>query len=125
MEAACFADPWPADLIGRLLDRFSVALEDDGSVAGYLALSSVLDEGSIDNVAVRPDCRRRGIGDALLQDAAERAREKGLAFLTLEVRASNGPAVGLYEKHGFSAVGRRKNYYEHPREDAILMTKVL
>ena len=124
LERECFSDPWPEDMIARLAERFTVALE-DGAVCGYLALSSVLDEGSVDNIAVAPAFRRRGIGDALLSDAVGRGRAAGLAFLTLEVRASNLPALRLYEKHGFRAVGRRKNYYDRPREDAILLTKVL
>ncbi len=126
LEKICFpGDPWPADLIGRLRENFAVALDEDGAVAGYLALSSVLDEGSIDNVAVDPARRRRGIADALTEDAVRRGRASGLAFLTLEVRAGNEAALRLYEKHGFRPAGRRKNYYEKPREDAILMTLVL
>ncbi len=125
LERVCFpADPWPEDMIARMADRFTVAVEDD-TVAGYLVLSSVLDEGNIDNVAVAPAFRRRGIADALVTDAVRRARAEELAFLTLEVRASNAPAIRLYEKHGFREVGRRRNYYEKPREDAILMTLVL
>ena len=126
LEKVCFpADPWPEEMVGRWLDRYPVALDGDGSVAGYLVLSSVLDEGSIDNVAVAPEYRRRGIADALVVDAVRRAKEAELAFVTLEVRASNAPAIRLYEKHGFAEVGRRRNYYEKPREDAILMTLVL
>ena len=125
LEKLCFpADPWPGDLIRRLADRFTVAAE-GGAVAGYLVLSSVLDEGSIDDIAVAPPYRRHGIADALVHDAVCRARADGLSTLTLEVRASNLAAVRLYEKHGFAEVGRRRNYYEKPREDAILMTLVL
>ena len=126
LEKVCFPrDPWPEDLIARLGDRFTVALDGDGGVAGYLVLSTVLDEGAIDNVAVAPAYRRRGIGDALVADALARGRALGLAFITLEVRASNAPAIALYERHGFRQVGRRKNYYEKPREDAVLMRAVL
>lgn len=125
LERVCFpAEPWPEDMIRRLADNFTVASE-DGAVCGYLALSTVLDEGNIDNVAVAPEWRRRGIGGALIGDAVRRGREQGLSFLTLEVRAGNDPAIRLYEKHGFREVGRRKNYYEKPREDAILLTLVL
>ena len=125
LERECFpADPWPEDLIRRMLDRFTVA-DDDGSPVGYLVLSAVLDEGSVDNVAVAPSHRRRGVADALVESAVRRGANAGLAFLTLEVRASNTPAIRLYGKHGFIEVGRRKGYYEKPKEDAILMTKVL
>ena len=126
LEKICFPDdPWPAELIGRWLGRYAVALGDDGEVIGFLVLSSVLDEGSVDNVGVAPEARRHGVADALVDDAVRRAREAELSFLTLEVRASNTPAIRLYEKHGFREVGRRKSYYEKPREDAILMTLVL
>ena len=126
LEKVCFpADPWPEEMVGRWLDRYTVALDGDGAVAGYLVLSSVLDEGSVDNVAVAPEHRRSGVGDALVADTVRRAREDGLACLLLEVRVSNAPAIRLYEKHGFREVGRRRNYYEKPREDAILMTLVL
>ena len=124
LEEQCFSDPWPADMIGRMADKFTVAAEGE-SLMGYIVLSTVLDEGNIDNVAVSPEFRRRGVADALVQDAVARSRDMGLAFLMLEVRAGNEPAIALYRKHGFREVGRRKNYYEKPREDAILMTLVL
>ncbi len=124
LEARCFADPWPVDMIARMREKFIVALEGERLV-GYIVLSTVLDEGNIDNVAVAPEYRRRGVAEALLKNAIARSRAWGLAFLTLEVRAGNEPAIALYAKHGFQTVGRRKNYYEKPREDAILMTLVL
>ncbi len=124
MERICFpADAWPEELIARLLPRFTAAAEADGTLLGYLVLSTVLDEGNVDNVAVAPEHRRRGIADALLDDAEARGRAMGLSSVTLEVRAGNLPAIRLYEKHGFREVGRRRDYYERPREDAILMTK--
>ena len=82
----------------------------------------VLDEGYIDNVAVRPECRRQGIGDRLLEGFC-RFGQAHLAFLTLEVRPSNAAAVALYEKHGFQEAGRRKDYYTDPTEDALLLTR--
>ncbi len=124
LEKECFSDPWPEDMIGRMADKFTVATEGD-ALMGYIVLSTVLDEGNIDNVAVSPVYRRRGAADALVADAVARSRDMGLAFLMLEVRAGNEPAIALYRKHGFREVGRRKNYYEKPREDAILMTLVL
>ena len=124
LEAACFSDPWPEDYIGRRLDKLLVA-EQDGAFLGYAALASVLDEGSLDSIAVVPEHRRRGVADALLEAMLRRGRERALSFITLEVRASNQAAIALYEKHGFARVGCRTNYYEFPREDAILMTLVL
>ena len=125
MEELCFpAEPWPEDMIRRLVGRVILAMEGD-ELLGYAVLSSVMDEGSLDNIAAAPSHRREGIGAALLAELIRRGREKGLAFITLEVREGNGPAIGLYKKYGFAPVGRRKNYYENPREDAILMTLVL
>lgn len=126
LEKTCFsADPWSEDLFRAALDNPAVAIllaqGEDGAVLGYAVLSTVLDEGNLDNIAVAPDARRQGVADALLAALTGFGREH-LARLMLEVRASNVPAVALYEKHGFVSVGRRKNYYTGPKEDAILMT---
>jgi ribosomal-protein-alanine N-acetyltransferase len=85
----------------------------------------VLDEGSLDNIAVDPAYRRQGVAQALLEALIAQGQAQRLSFITLEVREHNAPAIGLYEKNGFQVVGRRKNYYEKPREDAILMTLTL
>ena len=126
LEKTCFpADPWSEALFQEALEnpRVSVLLAqgEDGAVLGYAVLSVILDEGNLDNIAVARPARRRGVGDALLSVLTGFGREH-LACLMLEVRASNAPAIALYEKHGFAAVGRRKNYYDAPREDAVLMT---
>lgn len=126
LEKVCFpADPWSGALFQTALDNPAVAIllaqGEDGGLLGYAVLSTVLDEGNLDNIAVAPEARRNGIADALLSALTAFGREH-LACLMLEVRASNAPAIALYEKHGFIAVGRRKNYYDAPREDAILMT---
>jgi ribosomal-protein-alanine N-acetyltransferase len=127
LERICFSVPWSRKMLAEELDNelsaFLVALNDEGQVAGYAGLQVVLDEGYITNVAVRPECRRRGVAGKLLQVFLDFARGNQLAFLTLEVRASNYDAIALYGSRGFRSVGRRKNYYEHPREDAIIMTK--
>ncbi len=93
----------------------------DGTVLGYAGLQTVLDEGYLNNVAVAPRFRRQGVADELIA-AFVRFGQARLAFLTLEVRASNAAAIALYEKHGFQPVGRRKDYYDDPAEDAVLMT---
>lgn len=126
LEKICFpADPWSNELFREALENPSVAVllaqRADGAILGYAVLSAVLDEGNVDNIAVAPDCRRRGVADALLSALTAFGRAH-LACLMLEVRSSNGPAIALYEKHGFQAVGRRKNYYDAPKEDAVLMT---
>jgi len=125
LEKICFSMPWTADMIRSELNNPSclyLAAVDGDTLVGYIGVQTVLDEGYINNVAVRPEYRRRGIAAALISLLAEQAQAIGLAFMTLEVRESNAPAIALYEKLGFTTVGRRKNYYEKPREDAILMT---
>ena len=126
LERACFSRPWTEAMLEEELYNdaasFIVAEGEDGAVLGYAGVHVILDEGYIDNVAVDPAWRRQGIADALI-GAFVRFGEANLAFLTLEVRASNAPAIALYEKHGFYEVGRRKNYYDDPKEDAVLMTR--
>lgn len=128
LERACFADPWSRNMLAEELDNacsaYLVALDrEDGSVAGYAGLLVVADEGYITNVAVRPESRRGGVASALLDVFVDFAVGNRLAFLTLEVRASNYGAIALYGSRGFRGVGRRRNYYEHPKEDAIIMTR--
>ena len=127
LERLCFSVPWSRNMLAEELDNalsaMLVALDDQGHVAGYAGLQVILDEGYITNVAVRPDCRRRGVAGQILQVFLDFAQAQNLAFLTLEVRASNQAAILLYGSRGFRGMGRRKNYYEHPREDAIIMTK--
>ena len=126
IERACFPDPWSKKLLEDLLAEEHTltlaAVAGDGAVLGYVSLSWVLDEGYINNVAVRPDCRRMGIATALLEALRRQGVEKGLSFLTLEVRESNRGARALYAGLGFAEAGQRRGYYLHPKEDAIIMT---
>lgn len=126
LERECFSTPWSEAMLTEVLfdsqASFIVAESEDGGVLGYAGLQVVLDEGYIDNIAVEPNARRHGVADELL-DVFCRFGEANLAFLTLEVRASNAPAIALYRKHGFEEAGRRKNYYTKPTEDAIIMTR--
>ena len=127
LERICFSTPWSRNMLAEELDNacsaFLVALDDDDSVVGYAGLLVIADEGYIPNVAVRPESRRGGVAGQLLDVFLNFAEANQLAFLTLEVRESNYPAIALYGSRGFRAVGRRKNYYEHPKEDAIIMTR--
>ena len=125
IERDCFSRPWTAEQLKsqmRDAQHEFIAAVSDGRVLGYVGLMYVLDEGYISNVAVHPDARRQGIGDTLIDALAAKAAELELAFLTLEVRESNAPAIALYAKHGFHPVGKRKNYYDAPKEDAVLIT---
>ena len=123
IEQACFHAPWSETMLREELGKgiFLVA-ERDGKAAGYVGCQTVLDEGYITNVAVSPDFRRQGIARALIAELIKQAQEKGLAFVTLEVRESNAAARALYAGAGFVPVGTRKNFYSNPTENAVLMT---
>ena len=127
LEKLCFSAPWSEAMLEEELFNpqasFLVAEDEEGRVVGYAGLHVVLDEGYINNIAVGEAYRRQGVASALLDVFLRFAEANALAFLTLEVRASNAPAIALYAGHGFEQVGRRKNYYEDPKEDAILMTR--
>ena len=127
LEKECFSMPWNETMLeDALFDpqaSFIVAEDgEEGNILGYAGLHAVLDEGYIDNIAVAPDARRHGVASALL-DVFCRFGAVNLAFLTLEVRKSNAAAIGLYEKFGFQRAGLRPGYYQHPREDAVIMTR--
>lgn len=128
LEALCFSTPWSRSGLEAELDNplavFLVS-EVNGSIAGYCGAHFVFDEGFITNVAVHPDFRGRGIGAALVQELCAHARAAQLATLTLEVRPANTAAINLYTRAGFLPVGRRKNFYIKPTEDALLMTLTL
>lgn len=123
----CFGvSAWTIESLRSQLDksdsRCTVAVEDD-RIIGFLAFEQVMDEGSIVEVAVHPDCRRNGIARSLITAAIQSA--EGLNTVFLEVRESNTPAVGLYESLGFERIGVRKGYYQKPKEDAVLMKMTL
>ena len=128
LEKLCFSDPWSENSIAtELTSRLSywlVAVE-NGEVVGYIGSQSVLGESDMMNVAVHPDHRRKGIAESLVNSLSFDLKDRGNVCLTLEVRASNAPAISLYEKLGFTQVGLRKNYYRNPREDALILRKSL
>ena len=125
LERQCFSHPWTEEMLREELFNdsacFLAAVTEQDEVVGYAGLHCILDEGYIANVAVDPRYRRQGVAGELL-GAFLRFGQANLAFLTLEVRASNEAAIALYRKYGFQEVGRRKQYYDAPREDAIIMT---
>ena len=126
LERSEFPDGADEGMLARLLDAEGgviLAAEEGGGLLGYVWARFVLDEGDIGNIAVAPGFRRRGAGAALLKALLEEAERRQAAVVQLEVRESNLAARRLYEKNGFESVGKRKNYYEKPAEDAILMSK--
>ena len=128
LERICFSRPWSRKMLAEELDNqcaaFLVAEEPlTEKVVGYAGLLVMADEGYITNVAVFPEYRRRGVAEQLIAVFDSFARGNRLAFLTLEVRPSNAAAIALYQSFGFEEVGRRRNYYDLPREDALILTK--
>ena len=127
IERNCFSHPWTEEMLldelDNLLSSWICALGENGVVLGYAGLSVVAGEGYINNIAVRQEYRKQGVASALLDVFLRFAQAQKLEFITLEVRLSNQAAKGLYMKHGFAQVGRRKDYYDDPKEDAILMTR--
>ena len=127
LEKICFGtEAWSLNSVTSELNNplslWLVAVEED-RVAGYVGSQSVCGESDMMNIAVHPDFRRQGLAEQLVDHLVAALKEKGNACLTLEVRASNAPAIALYEKTGFSEVGRRKNYYRNPKEDALILRK--
>jgi [ribosomal protein S18]-alanine N-acetyltransferase len=124
IEQASFGDPWSRSAFTDLLDdpRVTFLIADrSGSVRGYVVAWFVLDEGEIGNLAVAADARRQGIGALLLDGVVGAARLSAVHALYLEVRDSNLAARALYASRGFVEVGRRRDYYRRPREDALVL----
>lgn len=130
IEEECFpCDAWSfltlyRDVTNNPQVSFIIA-ELEGEIAGYLGFMRILDEADIINVAVSPEHRGRHIAEAMLSTAIDMASKKEITSLTLEVRADNEPAIGLYEKFGFKKEGTRKSYYAYDGMDAVLMRLVI
>jgi ribosomal-protein-alanine N-acetyltransferase len=128
-ELECFSIPWPRSAFVDELTKneyaiYFVALL-DGTVAGYAGMWHVVNEGHITNIAVLPEFRRFGLGDALIEALVKAAEAREMIGITLEVRIGNLAAQRLYTKWGFKPEGFRKNYYADTKEDAIIMWKYL
>ena len=126
LEKICFSMPWSKNSIASELNNIYalwLVAEDNGAVVGYIGSQFSHPEADVMNVAVTPDRRREGIAEVLVDSLIMELKRIGCSSLTLEVRASNDPAIGLYQKIGFHEVGRRKNYYRNPKEDALILRK--
>ena len=125
IERECFPSPWSlASLKSELTNPCAVffVARMNGEAAGYAGMHHVVDEGYITNIAVLPQYRRQGVAKALLENYFHYARAHGLRMITLEVRVSNAGAAAFYKNMGFRIEGRRKNFYENPVEDGMIMT---
>ncbi len=125
IERDSFEASWSADEITKDVTAggnvyVAVALADEER-AGYAEIRMIAGEGQIYNIAIAPEFRREGIGEALLRHLIDKADADGCKLVTLEVRSGNEAAMGLYKKLGFREVGRRKGYYANGGEDAVLM----
>ena len=128
LEKLCFSAPWSErSIASELQNEYSLWLVDErnGVAVAYVGSQSCPPEADVMNVAVDPEFRRQGVGEGLMVALMDALRAKGMESLTLEVRASNSPAIALYDRLGFTEVGRRPNYYTDPREDALIMRKEL
>ena len=130
IEQASFADPWTFEALKTALGlshvRFLVAEQGGGAgsrLVGYVVALVMGDEGEIADIAVDPSARRAGVGRLLLARVEEELARCGVRALYLEVRESNLGALGLYRDRGFEAVGRRRAYYRHPVEDALVLKR--
>ena len=126
LEKVCFSDPWSESSVASELNNplsLWLIAEEDGALCGYVGSQTVLDETDMMNIAVRPDCRRKGIAAALISELVGQLKERGSHILRLEVRESNAPAIALYESLGFAQLGLRKNYYRNPKENALILGK--
>lgn len=129
IEHAVFSDPWAPSSFSTEFDDpctwFHVALDGDGEVVGYAMARFVAEQGEVMNIAVAPARRGAGIGGVLLDGAIEAAVAAGCEAIWLEVRVSNAAARALYERRGFTLVGRRRGYYRKPVEDALVLRRSL
>ena len=126
IEQESFSLPWSFDAFKSTLNRedtLYLVAEEESVILGYCGMYISFDEGEIPNVAVKKEFRSQGIGEVMMNELLSRAGERGVCSAFLEVRKSNEAAKRLYEKLGFEEAGIRKNFYEFPKEDAVIMWK--
>ena len=131
IEMVSFSNPWSETTFRGEIQNTSISYplvvvrKPGDEVIAYIIFWHIRDDVQVNNIAVHPGCRGLGLGEALMRFAIAKVREAGAAFMSLEVRPSNTPAVQLYRKLGFEVMGTRKNYYTRPDEDAYVMGLVL
>ncbi|RHR69570.1 ribosomal-protein-alanine N-acetyltransferase [Eubacterium sp. AF15-50] len=126
IERQIFSIPWSEKAFRNSMESDNtiyIVAKENNNVAGYAGMYLSFEEGNITNVAVNPLSRRKGIGEKIVRDILNRAYEKGVRDVFLEVRETNSVAIALYEKIGFKEEGIRKNFYDKPRENALIMWK--
>ncbi len=128
IEKAVFSSPWSEKSFRDALPVPSncyLVAETEGEVVGYCGFWVSFEIADLCNMAVAPQRRRQRIGGQILSEGIRMVRQQGAEQVFLEVRESNGIAIGLYKKLGFQEIGIRKGYYDTPKEDALLMQSVL
>ena len=126
IERQIFSIPWSEKAFRNSMESDNtiyIVAKENNNVEGYAGMYLSFEEGNITNVAVNPLSRRKGIGEKIVRDILNRAYEKGVRDVFLEVRETNSVAIALYEKIGFKEEGIRKNFYDKPRENALIMWK--
>lgn len=123
IEEKSFDDPLKKETIMKDLakDSYYCYALFDGELVSFMSYERVFEEGQIITVATAPEYRKKGYGARLFDEVCKIAKNDGVELFTLEVRSNNTAAVALYESVGFKKVGLRKNYYDNPKSDAILM----
>ena len=126
LEQLCFSQPWSSTSLEYELNNplsLWLVAHIDGKIAGYVGSQTVMGETDMMNIAVSPEFRRQHIAQQLIEELIAQLKLRQSHCLTLEVRATNAPALALYQKLAFVQVGRRPGYYRNPREDALILRK--
>lgn len=125
LETEIFPDPWSAKSIKETYDQkhaLILGAYQDGNLIGYVIFYYILDEGEIARIAVSPSHRRQGVADQIFAGLLEFCTQKDIERILLDVRVSNETAIAFYKKSGFAEDGIRKNFYDNPKEHALLMS---
>jgi len=126
LERDTFQDPWSENVYRKTLELDEtcyLVAEENGDIIGVAGVRNILGDGEITNVMVRKDLRGNGLGRKIMLQLLEEGKKLGVIDFTLEVRKSNAPALALYEGLGFISEGIRPGFYDHPKEDAVIMWK--